>query len=134
MVAMRRPNRSPRRRPPRDAQERAVLERIRTVAGRRPGLFRVHRNHSRLYARARRLFGSWAAALAAAGFDHALVVSVSNRRAIETRRRRRRRRRVPAPPRRRVSSASWLVETFEHGGTASSAEPATPQILQLDKT
>jgi hypothetical protein len=70
-----------------------VLQRIRALAARPPGLFRVHRNHPALYARARRLFGSWSAAVAAAGLDHALVVSTARRRAIATRLRRRRRER-----------------------------------------
>src|SRR5262245_6001426 len=131
MVAIGRPEPSgvSRRRPTRDAQERSVLERIRSVARRRPGLFRVHRSHSRLYARARRLFGSWAAALAAAGFDHALVVSASNRRALETRRRRRRRRRAPAPSgsrfpsSRRPARASALSPAQAPSGIGAGAPP-----------
>jgi hypothetical protein len=136
MAATRTPNRSDVPPGRRDAVERTVLDRIRAVARRRPGLFRVHRNHSRLYARARRLFGSWAAALAAAGFDHALVVSASNRRAIETRRRRRRRGRVPAAPR-RGSPRGWLVATLEHrdaGARAPGVEPAVPPLVRLVKT
>jgi hypothetical protein len=48
----------------------AVLDHIRKLSQREVGLFRMHRTHSALYARARRQFGSWAAALAAAGIDY----------------------------------------------------------------
>jgi hypothetical protein len=74
----------------------AVLGRIRSLAARPNGLFRVHRERPALYARARRLFGSWSAAVAAAGFDYALVMSTARRRAVETRLRRRRRGRLIA--------------------------------------
>lgn len=70
----------------------AVLERIRTLSGRPAGLFRVHQNHAGLYARARRRFGSWAAALAAAGIDYRSVVDRARALGIAARRRRRRRR------------------------------------------
>jgi hypothetical protein len=40
-----------------------------------------------LYARARRLFGSWAAALEASGLDHRATLAAARRRSIETRRR-----------------------------------------------
>ncbi len=64
-----------------------VLGRIRawSDAGR---LFRVHHDQPGFYARARRLFGSWANALAAAGVDHARAVADARRRALEKRRRR----------------------------------------------
>ena len=63
-----------------------VLERIRERAA-MGGLFRVHLAEPALYARARRLFGSWAGALAAAGLDHTAAVSAARRRAHEARRR-----------------------------------------------
>lgn len=50
-------------------------------------LFRVHVAQPGLYARARRLFGSWARALAAAGIDHARALAEARRRALDTRRR-----------------------------------------------
>ena len=50
-------------------------------------LFRVHREHPGLYARARRLFGSWARALETAGLDHSQAMSDARRRSLETRRR-----------------------------------------------
>jgi hypothetical protein len=64
-----------------------VMARIRDLAG-RDRLYRVHLDVPALYARARRLFGSWAAALAAAGLDHRAATDAARRRAIETRRRR----------------------------------------------
>ena len=64
-----------------------VLARIRERAT-RDGLFRVHLDAPALYARARRLFGTWAAALAAAGVSHDATVAAARRRSIETRRRR----------------------------------------------
>lgn len=63
-----------------------LLERIRDRAA-VGGLFRVHIAEPALYARARRLFGSWAHALAAAGLDHTAAVSEARRRAHESRRR-----------------------------------------------
>ncbi|HXS83472.1 MAG TPA: hypothetical protein VN896_12220 [Methylomirabilota bacterium] len=63
-----------------------LLQRIRERAE-IGGLFRVHLAEPALYARARRLFGSWAHALAAAGLDHTAAVSEARRRAHETRRR-----------------------------------------------
>jgi hypothetical protein len=63
-----------------------LLERIRERAA-LGGLFRVHLAEPALYARARRLFGSWARALAAAGLDHTAAVSAARRRAHEARRR-----------------------------------------------
>ncbi len=71
-----------------------VLERIRRLAERPEGLFRVHRTHVDLYARARRQFGSWRQAVQAAGIDYALEVARARQRSLETRRRTRRRRRV----------------------------------------
>lgn len=50
-------------------------------------LFRVHREQPALYARARRLFGTWARALQLAGLDHAQAMAEARRRSLETRRR-----------------------------------------------
>jgi len=50
-------------------------------------LFRVHLDQPALYARARRLWGSWAGALHAAGLDYELTMVESRRRALDTRRR-----------------------------------------------
>ena len=79
---------SPRRRRgrPLEMSSGELLERIRERAA-KGGLFRVHLAEPALYARARRLFGSWARALAAAGLDHAAAVSEARRRAHEARRR-----------------------------------------------
>jgi hypothetical protein len=66
-----------------------VLERIAGLANRAEGLFRTHRTHPSLYARARRLFGTWAAAVAAAGVDYAVMVDHARRRSAQNRRRRR---------------------------------------------
>jgi len=67
----------------------AVLEKIGQLAGRREGLFRVHHTHPGLYARARRQFGSWAAAVRAAGVDYDNALNTARRRSIQARRRRR---------------------------------------------
>ena len=79
---------SPRRRRgrPLEMSPGQLLERIRERAA-VGGLFRVHLAEPALYARARRLFGSWARALAAAGLDHTAAVSEARRRAHEARRR-----------------------------------------------
>ena len=69
----------------------AVLEKIRHIAH-EGGLYRVHRTHSGLYARARRQFGSWAGAVLAAGLDYGHAVTAARRRSVETRRRLRRQR------------------------------------------
>ena len=63
-----------------------VLHRIRDEYA-RGTLFRMHREHPSLYARARRLFGTWAAAVAEAGVDHRSAVADARRRSLETRRR-----------------------------------------------
>ena len=63
-----------------------VLDQIR-VEYTRGTLFRMHREHPGLYARARRLFGTWAAALATAGVDHNRAMADARRRSLETRRR-----------------------------------------------
>ena len=72
----------------------AVLERIHQLASREAGLFRTHQTHSALYARARRLFGSWAQAVAAAGVDYTNTIESARRRSLDTRRRLRRKRRA----------------------------------------
>jgi hypothetical protein len=72
-----------------------VLERIRSLAGSRTGLFRVHHVDSRLYARARRLFGSWADAVRAAGIDYQDSLRRARDRARRLRRMRARRARTP---------------------------------------
>jgi hypothetical protein len=66
----------------------AVLRRIRRLASRAEGLFRVHRTHGDLYARARRQFGSWEAAVRAAGCDYDIALERARRRSLESRRRR----------------------------------------------
>jgi len=73
----------------------AVVDRIRAIA-REGGLYRIHRTHSSLYARARRMFGSWAGAVQAAGLDYRQALTVARRRSLETRRRLRRQRSRPA--------------------------------------
>ncbi|HYM81116.1 MAG TPA: hypothetical protein VEY91_06860 [Candidatus Limnocylindria bacterium] len=88
-VAMRRRGR------PLEMSTAQVLERILQLAGRNDGLFRVHRTHSSLYARARRQFGSWAKAVQAAGIDYRRALTSARQRSIETRKRRRRRRVTP---------------------------------------
>lgn len=72
----------------------AVLERIRQLAAREEGIFRVHLTHSGLYARARRMFGSWAAAVEAAGVSYGQSLSQARGRARRTRRNRAARRRA----------------------------------------
>lgn len=67
-----------------------LIERIRRLETRGVGLFRVHRTHAGLYARARRQFGSWRAAVTAAGLDYGDAMERSRRRSVESRRRRRR--------------------------------------------
>jgi hypothetical protein len=81
---------SPRRRRgrPLEVQPHEVLGRIRELAGRN-ALFRVHLDDPALYARARRMFGTWAGALDAAGVDHGAAVQAARQRAVEKRRGRR---------------------------------------------
>jgi hypothetical protein len=69
-----------------------VLALIRSLHRRPEGLFRVHRAHPDLYARARRMFGSWSGAVIAAGIDYAGIVSLAAQRALKSRRNRRDRR------------------------------------------
>jgi len=69
----------------------ALVRRIQELALRRGGLLRVHLTHPHIYARARRQFGSWAAAIEAAGLSYAETVTRARERSLETRRRVRRR-------------------------------------------
>ncbi len=71
---------------PLEMQPEEVLRRIQGLAT-QGALFRVHLDHPALYARARRLFGSWAGAVARAGYDHERAVHNARRRANESRRR-----------------------------------------------
>lgn len=63
-----------------------VLQRIRAL-GSSGSLFRVHREQPALYARARRLFGSWGGALRQAGLDPDKAMLEARARSLETRRR-----------------------------------------------
>ncbi len=69
----------------------SVLERIQHAATRGDGLYRVHLTQPALYARARRMFGSWSAAVAAAGLDYGAAVERARSRSLETRKKRRER-------------------------------------------
>jgi len=80
-----RPPRRPRGRPLEMSADE-VLQRIRT-RGSSGELYRVHLVEPALYARARRLFGTWAQALASAGIDHAAAVAAARRRSHAARRR-----------------------------------------------
>lgn len=62
-----------------------VMARVRETAA-KGGLFRVHRDQPALYARARRLWGTWAAAVAASGLDYDETVDAARRRSVESRR------------------------------------------------
>ena len=78
---------SKRGRPPKmSAQE--LLDRIRRLAARSGGLFRVHERHASLYARARRNFGSWSAAVVAAGLHYREALNGARMRSARTRLRR----------------------------------------------
>ena len=66
-----------------------IIETIRTLHGRNGGLSRVHRSHAALYAQARRAFGSWRDAVAAAGLDYAHERDQSLRRGLSLRDQRR---------------------------------------------
>jgi hypothetical protein len=67
-----------------------VLQAIHARAAEPGGLFRVHVAAPALYARARRLFGSWSAAVRRAGVDYDALQTVARVRSLETRRRNRR--------------------------------------------
>jgi hypothetical protein len=81
-------------RPPKmSAQE--ILDRIRRLAVSRGGLFRVHQRNASLYARARRIFGSWSAAVRTAGLDYGEALIGARRRSARKRRHRSRRAGTP---------------------------------------
>ncbi len=65
-----------------------VLDRIRRLAADASGLFRVHQTQPALYARARRLFGSWPTAVGRAGIDYDRVLRDARDSALRSRRRR----------------------------------------------
>jgi hypothetical protein len=85
------PARRSRRGRPLEVPEPVVLEQIQRLAAREEGLFRVHHTHSALYARARRMFGTWARAVEAAGLRYADALSEARRRSFGRRRGQRRR-------------------------------------------
>jgi hypothetical protein len=87
----------PRRGRPLEMTDDAVVERIRSLSRRPAGLLRIHMAHPGLYARARRMFGSWAAAVRAAGLDYADVIERARRRSMKTRRQRRKQRAMSSP-------------------------------------
>lgn len=74
-----------------------VLSRVQRLARRKEGLFRVHLTHSGLYARARRLFGSWSQCVWAAGLNYDDAVHRARGRSIKTRKVRSLRRFRPVP-------------------------------------
>jgi hypothetical protein len=61
------------------------------------GLARVHHTHPALYAQARRAFGSWRAAVLAAGLDYRHELEQNLRRGLDQRDQRRRERARPRP-------------------------------------
>lgn len=65
----------------------ALLDRIREIAGEGHGLFRVHREHPEIYARARRRFGTWEEAVRRAGVDYDAAVRTARDRSREPLRR-----------------------------------------------
>src|SRR5262245_30949639 len=83
----------PRRRPgrPLEVSPDEVLGTIRRLSADRDGLFRVHLEAPDLYARARRLFGSWSAAVRRAGLDYEALRGAARARSAQSRRRNRRR-------------------------------------------
>jgi hypothetical protein len=58
----------------------SLVESIRQLAEDGAGLFRIHRNRPELYARARRMFGSWSAAVKAAGLDYESAIRTARAR------------------------------------------------------
>ena len=66
-----------------------ILETIKALHLRNGGLSRIHRTHAALYAQARRAFGSWRDAVAAAGLDYAHERDLSLRRGLSMRDQRR---------------------------------------------
>jgi hypothetical protein len=71
---------------PLEMSREVLLANIRDLA-QRGNLFRVHRTHSGLYARARRQFGSWSRAVRAAGLSYEDALETARSRSRETRRR-----------------------------------------------
>ena len=69
--------------------QRHVRAAIRDLHAQAGGLSRIHRTHPALYAQARRAFGSWREAVAAAGLDYGHEVDQSLRRGLELRDQRR---------------------------------------------
>jgi hypothetical protein len=63
-----------------------ILAEIRRLAEEPAGIFRVHRTHTALYGRARRCFGSWSAAVMAAGIDYGAAIERARERSLQTRR------------------------------------------------
>lgn len=74
---------------PLDEARRQVAETIRRVHSTNGGLSRIHRTHAALYAQARRAFGSWKGAVAAAGLDYEHERDQSLRRGLSMRDQRR---------------------------------------------
>ncbi len=75
--------------PLRDERRRVVAEIIQRLHGQAGGLSRVHHTHPALYAKARRAFGSWREAVAAAGLDYTRERRDSLRRGLSMRDQRR---------------------------------------------
>ena len=73
----------------REETRRRVLATIRSLHAQAGGLSRIHRTHAALYAQARRAFGSWRDAVAAAGLDYARERDESLRRGLSLRDQRR---------------------------------------------
>ena len=73
----------------REDSRRRLLGAIRALHTQAGGLSRVHRTHAALYAQARRAFGSWRDAVAAAGIDYARERDASLRRGLSLRDQRR---------------------------------------------
>lgn len=73
----------------RDRARRQVLDAIRALHGTHGGLSRVHHTHAALYAQARRAFGTWRAAVAAAGIDYVHERNTSLKRGLSMRDQRR---------------------------------------------
>lgn len=66
----------------------SLLDSIRKLAVSGDGLFRIHRSHPHLYARARRMFGSWSAAVRTAGLDYDGAIRTARARSRDAIRRR----------------------------------------------
>jgi len=73
----------------REERRRVVAEIIHRLHGQAGGLSRVHHTHPALYAKARRAFGTWREAVAAAGLDYARERRDSLRRGLSLRDQRR---------------------------------------------